>query len=41
VNDADAEAGWRRFVGGWMVANHVRMLLCLTATTLLVVGLVF
>lgn len=39
VNDADAEAGWRDYVGVWAAANHVRTLLCFAAVALLVVGL--
>jgi uncharacterized membrane protein len=39
VKDADAEAGWRDYVGVWVVANHVRALLCFVAVALLVAGL--
>ena len=39
VPDADAAAGWATYIGPWAAWNHVRMLLCLVATGLLVVGL--
>jgi uncharacterized membrane protein len=39
VKDADAEAGWREYVGVWAAANHVRTLFCFVAVALLVLGL--
>ena len=39
AGDADAEAAWQRFIGGWAVGNHVRTLLCLVAGGLIAVRL--
>jgi len=38
VAEANASTGWQEFIGGWAIGNHVRALLCVVATGLLVVG---
>lgn len=40
ATDAEATAAWTRYVGAWALGNHVRTVLCVLATGLLVAGLV-